>query len=130
MTNRRSNYWLSTKLGYAYLFKPNEPVNVHPSACAAAQAAGAAYVNPEDEPSAAGNVAEKPVVMSDEERRRRLTSLLRKMADSPTEYRTHFTAGGRPNLRWVQSQLDLEFDTGTLEEVWREVRNAAQADAG
>jgi hypothetical protein len=111
------------------MFEPNKPVNVHPDCVEAAQAVGAAFVDESEAQTKEGNVPEPPRVTPSSERHDKLVTLFSEMRKDSAAHRDHFTAGGRPNRRWVQQELELEFSLNEINEAWAEVSRGETSDA-
>lgn len=125
MTHRSKPHWVPTTLGFAYLFTPNVPVDVHPSCVEICQGQGAAFVDKEEEREAAldGNVAEKKEPLTMKQIRIRMTALFRKMKADPGAYRSHFTAGNRPKVAFVQQEIGTEVQANIVDDLWVKVVN-------
>ena len=118
MTHRSSDVRVATSTGFSYLFKPGTPVSVHESCVETCQSQGAAFVDPDDAKVVEGNVPAAQKVLSPGAMMDKLVELFVKMREDDIKYRQHFTAGGRPNMRWVAKELGFEVGKQQFDDAW------------
>jgi hypothetical protein len=129
MTHRTAPVLVATTLGHTYVFKPGVAISVHERAIDQCQMRGAVFVDAAEEAAQPTGMPPKPkAAPTTAQRHAAMRALFVDMVANPHKHRSHFTAGNRPNMRWVQKELGMEVAAMDIEQIWIEVKHAPTAD--
>jgi hypothetical protein len=126
MTMHR-NWTVSSTRGHTIQFKKNEPVYVPGdiNVIELCRQYGAEYADAADadvhegeDQAALEKRKEFSAPKSAAERNERVMRILRAMHASPDQFRERFTATGRPNARFVQSEVGFDVSPQEVEQLW------------
>lgn len=119
VSNRTSPLYLILASGHSYVFRPNTPTNVHERHVAVCMERGVGFVTPADEPKLRGNIPDPKAPKTAGQINDAMSALFARMAANPTVYRDNFTATGRPNTKWVATQIGAEISAALVDTLWR-----------
>lgn len=130
VTNRLSALVVRTTTGHSFVFRPGKATMIPQKYVAVCMEHGAGFVNPQDEPSLPGNIPGKRTTKSAAEVEEQMTELFARMAADPTAYRSHFTARGRPHVKWTATQIGQEVSSDLVDSIWNQVLAESGATSG
>jgi hypothetical protein len=115
------NFTVRTTTGHTVRFKKDEVVLVPDNlkVVEECQKYGAMYASPQDAPDLPDDTP-LPTTLpkSPLERRARIKVVLREIYNNQEQFRSHFTAAGRPHLKFVQGRVGFDISASEVEELW------------
>jgi len=117
------NWRVATPFGHTVKFKKGEPTWVPEDqrVLEACLAAGGEYVDSSQAPTLPDMEDGKVTApLTNTQRKEKVFTLFRTMVANQAEHRENFTAFGRPNAKFVSSQVGFEVTAKEVEEFWVE----------
>lgn len=120
------NWTVRTLTGHTIAFEKGKKTHVPPDfkVIEECRRFGAEFVDEKDDIVPSDGPVVTPLPRTPAERRAKILQLFAEMKDNQSEHRNHFTAAGRPAVRYVNTALGFDIGAPEIEDLWNELLNS------